>query len=154
MKNNQNRWSGLCVLTVVITSVLAYWNAFQARATRQGDYHEHINLCVDLQYDGNGNSTDASGCRLGRTIQECVGNCYKYSTAGNTANCKDCQSSGVAFWQECSLTSTGPTSLPGTKWKSNCVGTGNGGCGCSEAWILVSETTVPCYQASGDSCWL
>ena len=108
-----------------------------------------INMCLEAQYNGDGESIDVSKCWY--LESQCGGNCYKYVTSSDTSTCEHCVSSGLAFWKECDPIGT-VTSLSGTRYSSTCT-TKLMSCGCDEDnWVLDSVTTVPCYHATGDSC--
>jgi len=115
-----------------------------------------INTCVSPEFDGNGESENSSAC-LYTANNPCDGNCSKYVTSGDTSSCYACAQSGARFWSNCKAAGTGVTYLNGNTYSSSCVQEGiteGWSCGCDEEnWTLQSSTTVPCYHATGDSCW-
>jgi hypothetical protein len=111
-----------------------------------------INQCVESQYDSSGTATDKHQCYWGlNEDRTCEGTCHKYVTSGNTSDCKTCASSGARFWVSCDNSALPSTSLAGTSYHADCKGDLN--CNCDSNWVFDGVGNVPCYHATGDSCW-
>ncbi len=132
-----NKMIALCVCAAILSAV----------SVAEG--YPRINMCLEDQYNGDGESIDISKCWW--IEYSCGGNCYKYEVNGDTSECKQCVTSGARFWTECDDVG-GITWLTGTKSHANCTKEFTG-CGCDENWTPDSSTQVPCYHHSGDSCW-
>jgi hypothetical protein len=143
-------------LAVAVFALGCVMSASSRTSPRQR-FDEMVCTCVGTQYDSNGQSEDASKCRLAADAKSCGNQCYKYTVTGNTSECKDCQET-INPMSYCCCQSQG--SLPGTKYHSECTlatipgqAIGTAGCTCKEPWVLDGPSNVPCYHATGDACW-
>lgn len=136
-------------------NILLVWTicvcfTYMADGAMQGG-GDRINMCVDKQYDNNGECQDAHHCYITGEEMNCAGDCSKYVTTGDVSSCKACFSSGAAFWKSCDL-GFNTTYLPGSVYSSGCTGQ-YGDCGCDDGnWVLSTSLQVPCYHATGSSC--